>query len=280
MKNNNKIVPIDTSTKQRAIYNYTKETSDFTTGEIIARDELQISKEDKKENFIKVYIDNLYFMATNLNNSEKTVLFFIIGNMNYKNVITISTELRKLIEIKAKISRTTIFTAINGLRDKEVLLSPTTDEAREEYSIFSKNSYVLNPNVIGKGSIKDLKKLRQTIVTDFDFEKLEAKQEVKRQVEYKGLEDLENGNNEVESINKSYDKNINERKIDIKLKDTNNKDYDIATLNNDSDLSDKDKAKFLELQLKLQNSRNKAKELEIEEKKIELEIMKLKQNQN
>jgi hypothetical protein len=38
--------------------------------------------------------------------------------MNYKNVITISTELRKLIEIKAGISRTTIFTAIKGLQEK------------------------------------------------------------------------------------------------------------------------------------------------------------------
>jgi predicted transcriptional regulator len=177
----NQIVPIDTSTKQRAIYNYTKETTDFTTGEIISKDELKISKEDKKENFIKIFIDNLYFMATNLNNSEKTILFFIIANMNYKNVITISAELRKLIEKKSGISRSTIFTAINGLKEKNVLLTPLSDEAKEEYSIYSKNSYVLNPNVIGKGSIKDLKKLRQTVVTDFDFDKLEATQEVIRQ---------------------------------------------------------------------------------------------------
>jgi hypothetical protein len=267
---NNKIVAIDTGSKQRAIYNYTKETTDFTTGEIISRDELKISKEDKKENFIKVYIDNLYFMATNLNNSEKTVLFFIIANMNYKNVITISTELRKLIEIKAQISRTTIFTAITGLREKEVLLTPNSDEAREE------NSFVLNPNVIGKGSIKDLKKLRQTVVTDFDFDKLEATQEVIRQVEYEGLEDVKNGKDNIKSIDKTYDEEKNERKISVKV--AANKDYEIVTLNqksNDNDLPEEDKI----LELQLQNSKNRAKELEIEEKKIDLEIMKMRLGQ-
>jgi hypothetical protein len=273
---NNKIVAIDTGSKQRAIYNYTKETTDFTTGEIISRDELKISKEDKKENFIKVYIDNLYFMATNLNNSEKTVLFFIIANMNYKNVITISTELRKLIEIKAQISRTTIFTAITGLREKEVLLTPNSDEAREEYNIYSKNSFVLNPNVIGKGSIKDLKKLRQTVVTDFDFDKLEATQEVIRQVEYEGLEDVKNGKDNIKSIDKTYDEEKNERKISVKV--AANKDYEIVTLNqksNDNDLPEEDKI----LELQLQNSKNRAKELEIEEKKIDLEIMKMRLGQ-
>lgn len=269
----NKIVPIDTSTKQRAIYNYTKETTNFTTGEIISKDELKISKEDKKENFIKIFIDNLYFMATNLNNSEKTILFFIIANMNYKNVITISTELRKLIEKKAGISRTTIFTAISGLKEKNVLLTPLSDEARDEYNIFSKNSYVLNPNVIGKGSIKDLKKLRQTVVTDFDFDKLEATQEVIRQVEYDGLDDVKNGKTEIEDIKKSYDEAKNERKVSVKVKD---KDYEIVTLNNDENsLSDEDKI----LELQLQNAKNRAKELENESKKLDLEIMKMKQQQ-
>jgi hypothetical protein len=193
--------------------------------------------------------------------------------MNYKNVITISTELRKLIEIKAGISRTTIFTAIKGLQEKEVLLSPNSDEAREEYNIYSKNSFVLNPNVIGKGSIKDLKKLRQTVVTDFDFDKLEATQEVVRQVEYDGLEDVKNGKNSIESIDKSYDDIKKERKIDVKVAAAN--DYEIVTLNekkNDNDLSDEDKI----LELQLQNAKNRAKELEIEEKKLDLEMEKMR----
>lgn len=103
----------------------------------------------KKENFIKVYNENLYFMATVLSNSEKIVLFFIMAHMNYQNVITISTELRLLIEKKAGISRTTIFTALKGLKEKNVLLIPG-DELREELNIYSKNSFIINPKLMDR----------------------------------------------------------------------------------------------------------------------------------
>ena len=293
------ITQIDNTEKQRAIFKHTKETIDFTTGEIISKDELKISKEEKRENFIKVYIENLYFMATSLNNSEKTILFFIMANMNYQNVITISTELRQLIEKKAGISRTTIFTALNGLKDKNVLIAPVEDEIKEEYNIYSKNSYILNPNVIGKGSIKDLKKLRQTVITNFDFDKLEATQEVIRQVEYDGFEevkqDMLNGKSEIVGINQSYDEENNMQRTDIKIADVeeeNHGDYSIVTLNEvpEKDVEqenniiafeiEQNRLKKAELDLRLLEAQNKKTELEIENKKLDIELKKLEKKEN
>ncbi len=295
----NQITQIDNTEKQRAIFKHTKETIDFTTGEVISKDELKISKEEKKENFIKVYIENLYFMATSLTNSEKTILFFIMANMNYQNVITISTELRQLIEKKAGISRTTIFTALNGLKDKNVLIAPVEDEIKEEYNIYSKNSFILNPNVIGKGSIKDLKKLRQTVITNFDFDKLEATQEVIRQVEYDGFEEVKqevlNGKSEIVGINQSYDEKNNIQRTDIKIADVeeeNHGDYSIVTLNEvpEKDIEqenniiafeiEQNRLKKAELDLRLLEAQNKKTELEIENKKLDIELKKLEKKEN
>lgn len=294
----NSIKQIDNSEKQKAVFKHTKETIDFTTGEVIAQNEYKISKEEKKENFIKVYIDNLYFMVTSLNNSEKTVLFFIMANMNYQNVVTISTELRQLIEKKASISRTTIFTALNGLKEKNVLIVPgDDDELKEEFNIYSKNSFILNPNVIGKGSLKDLKKLRQTVVTNFDFEKLEATQEIIREVEYDGFEEVKqgmlNGKSEISQIKQSFDEKNNIKKTDITICDKeeeNHGDYSIVTLEPNTQKEDKDleqenniiafeieqnKIKSKELELRLLEAQNRKTELEIENKKLDLELKKI-----
>lgn len=48
----------------------------------------------------------------------------------------------------------------------------------------------MNPQIIGKGSFKDLKKLRQTVVKTFDFDNLEFKQEISVESEYEGFEQV------------------------------------------------------------------------------------------
>ena len=306
MENNiNQIVQIDNTDKQKSVYNHTKETIDFMTGEIVSQEQLHISKETKKDNFIKIFIENLCFLASSLNNSEKTILFYIMANMNYQNVIHISSDLRKLIEKKASISRTTIFTALNGLKEKNVLIVPVDDKIKEEYNIYSKNSFILNPNVIGKGSFNDLKKLRQTVITNFDFDKLEATQEVIRQIKDDDFEevkqDIINGKSEIKHISQSYDEKNNIQKTDIMIadKEENKGDYSIITVNpikeneqekniieyeKDQQETRREKMQFdLEMKnaaIREQEALNRAKELSIEDKKLEIELLKLKGKEN
>lgn len=83
-------------------------------------------------------------MATSLSNIELTVLFCIMANMNKHNVINISSELRLLIEKKAGVSKASIYKALNGLKEKKVLIYPIDEALREKYNIYSKNSFIVN----------------------------------------------------------------------------------------------------------------------------------------
>ena len=284
---NDKIVQIDDSSKQRAVYSLEQQRVNHETGEILEDNKIRVAKETKKENFIKLYVENLYFMSTELTSHEKTVMFFLLMSMGYKNVVTISSDLRKAIIETSKLSRMTIHRAIKGLKEKDLLMTPTEsikelfkqDNDLSVFMSFTKNTYIINPNIIGKGKLEDLKKMRQVVTTEYDFEKLEATKEIIKEVEYKGLETVKNGNTEIVDIKKNENEKLHQKTLDITLKDKkSNNDYEIVTLNekkNDNDLSDEDKI----LELQLQNARNRAKELEIEEKKLNLEIEKMRLSQ-
>ncbi|EID5127979.1 hypothetical protein LB689_001877, partial [Campylobacter coli] len=85
--------------------------------------------------------------------------------------------------------KSSVYRAIKELEDKNVIFK-ITKEQQEEYDIISPNSYIMNPQIIGKGSFKDLKKLRQTTIKEFDFEKLEMIQKVEVESEYEGLDEV------------------------------------------------------------------------------------------
>ncbi|ELU5093585.1 hypothetical protein SB881_001914, partial [Campylobacter upsaliensis] len=102
------------------------------------------------------------------------------------------------------------------LEDKNVIFK-ITKEQQEEYDIISPNSYIMNPQIIGKGSFKDLKKLRQTTIKEFDFEKLEMIQKVEVESEYEGLEEVKENpeNYYIEDIKQISSPNAIENQIII-----------------------------------------------------------------
>ncbi|XTO84312.1 hypothetical protein RZU89_10270 (plasmid) [Campylobacter coli] len=50
------------------------------------------------------------------------------------------------------------------MQEKKIVLKLDTDDLKKAYDVFAKNAFLINPNVIGKGSFRDLRNLRQTIV--------------------------------------------------------------------------------------------------------------------
>ncbi len=80
---------------------------------------------------------------------------------------------------------------MNELEKKNVILK-ITKEQREEFGVLGAKSFIINPNIIGKGSFRDLKELRQTITRTFDFDKLEMKQETQVEAKYKGIDEILN----------------------------------------------------------------------------------------
>ncbi|EMC8631849.1 hypothetical protein VMW97_001695 [Campylobacter fetus] len=207
------------------VYTIEKTNVDHETGEIKTQNNIIVSQAKKKDDFIKMFVLNLEFIATELENSEKTVLFLMIANMNFKNIINIGTDIRNEIIQKSKMHRNTVSKAISALEEKGVILKLSTDELRERFDICSKNSYLINPDIIGKGSFRDLKTLRQTVVTDFDFETLQIRKEKVIEAKYDDFETIKNtpDNYEITSFEHkiSEDKKIQDVDIIIEKKDNN-----------------------------------------------------------
>jgi hypothetical protein len=165
------------------LYGFEKTSLDYT-GEIKEKNNITVTQTKRKDDFLKLFVFNLDFISTNLENSEKTVLFLIISNMNFKNIVNINSDLRAEIVHKSKIHRNTISKAISSLVEKNIIYKLDSDELREKYDVYAKNSYLVNPDLIGEGSFRDLKNLKQTVITNFDFETLQMKKQITRETKY------------------------------------------------------------------------------------------------
>ncbi len=152
--------------------------------DFFVEEEILITQMKNKDELFKLFVLSLEFSGVELENSEKTVLFLIISNMNFKNIINISIDFRSEIIYKSKLHRNTVSKAIISLEDKNIISRLNSDELRKEYDVFSKNAYLVNSDVIGRGIFRDLKNLRQTVVIDYDFETLQMKKKVVREAKY------------------------------------------------------------------------------------------------
>jgi|GEM_PF-4058871 len=131
-------------------------------------------------------------------------------------------------------------------------------ELKQKFQSFVGDSYYVNPNIIGKGSFRDIKKLRQTIVTDFDFENNKVTKSSSIDTTYKDGEDLlDNAEKyKVDNIEIIDDTNVNERTANIivseKQEETqNSKEKESKSDNINYELA---QIEFEEAQLKLRKA--------------------------
>ena len=176
-------------------------------------------------------------------------------------------------------SKASFYRSFARLKELKIFLPIEKQEHLDALNLYGKNYFLINPNLIGKGSFRDIKKIRQMTVKVFDFDKLEMKQDISTDYVYDGFDNvLKNPDKyKIESINeiksnnrtetefviaeKNEDENIKNEVVydkddEIKLK----KDYELAIM------KEKNKEKELD---------NAKKELEIREKELENEKMKL-----
>ncbi|ELM5134774.1 hypothetical protein Q3B19_001150, partial [Campylobacter coli] len=141
----------------------------------------------------------------------------LMSNMNYKNIVNVNLDLRSEIIHKSKLHRNTVSRAINSLQEKKIVLKLDTDDLKKAYDVFAKNAFLINPNVIGKGSFRDLRNLRQTIVQNFNADRFEMTKEVFTEVEYKGLQEIKNNKEDYEIKAIQQTQNNNEKNTEIFL---------------------------------------------------------------
>lgn len=175
--------------KEYTVYTEKVLTKDDKTGEVLKDTTVVITKAKKRDNFIKIFVDNIDFLGAGLNNAERQVLVGFLAKVDYQNVVYVHSELRKEICIKYNISPSTISNGIKGLVQKGVLLE-LTDGLKEKMDIHMNNGYLINPDIAGKGSFNELQKLRQEIYIDYDFEKLEIKKSYTAKSQYEGFDEI------------------------------------------------------------------------------------------
>ncbi|XER92939.1 hypothetical protein V6660_00240 (plasmid) [Campylobacter fetus] len=181
----------DIEKTSQKLYNKVEEKVDNVTGEVITTVNSFLQKVNTKDDFIKLFTENISFLVSDLSGSALKVLLLIIRNINYQNIFQYNSEFVNYFESKKILGKSSVYNAMNELEKKNVILK-ITKEQREEFGVLGAKSFIINPNIIGKGSFRDLKELRQTITRTFDFDKLEMKQETQVEAKYKGIDEILN----------------------------------------------------------------------------------------
>ncbi|EAI8707992.1 hypothetical protein IDD66_001399 [Campylobacter jejuni] len=202
------------------LYSKVEERVDNITGEVTTIVSSFLQKEKTKDDFIKLFVENINYLTDNLSNSALRVVLMMFKNLNYQNIFHYNSDFVSYFTNKKILGKSSVYRAIKELEDKNVIFK-ITKEQQEEYDIISPNSYIMNPQIIGKGSFKDLKKLRQTTIKEFDFEKLEMIQKVEVESEYEGLDEVKENpeNYYIEDIKQISYPNTIENQIIISKKE-------------------------------------------------------------
>ena len=220
--------------------------------------------------------------------------------MNWVNVIKIDSTFKKNAMLTCEVSRSSVTRAIDGLIEKNVLKKLTKDEYQSLgesikgalfSNIFTGEDYLINPQIVGKGSFRDIRKIRQTIVQDFDFDTMEMKKQVTQEAKYDGFDEIKDNTDkhEIKKITQNISENgkiiTNEIVIGKKDEFTDDNDDEIINVEPTENKSIINKQKQLELNFEqgsndikqqMNYTGDHIKELELENKRLKLESEKLR----
>ncbi|EJP2870367.1 hypothetical protein NTM01_001640, partial [Campylobacter jejuni] len=142
-----------------------------------------------REQFVKFFAENL-FVLNNLSGNEMKFFINCLSFMNYQNTIIINSDFRKDLSKLLDISLPAISNHLKTLIEKEILIHLNPKELNESEKQYFKltdrqtKMYLINPKVVGKGSFRDLKEMRQILIRRFNFDDLRFEQEIIDEREY------------------------------------------------------------------------------------------------
>lgn len=283
----------DSAKKSSTLINTERIAVDYQTGEVVYKEALKVTKEKNKEKFIKIFIDNLDYIIEALKPIEKSIFFVLMHQMNYHNVVILNSTTRKTTQKALNLSQSAVSKGINALIDKKVLIKIEETKAKEfNVPYFTDKEYLVNPQLIGSGSFKDLSRIRHIVTTTYDFNKLETTKEIEASYVYSEFDEVskELENHEVKQITKQISPDKKNTSTEILLGEKNSNDViDIETSaaianSEKSDLEQQNEN--LEIELRIKEAENESKRLDIEYKRLEnakldkeIELMKLKKSE-
>lgn len=186
------IVNLEASRKNVArIYEHTRDYVDAKTGEVVSNVHTFLKKSQTQDEFVKLFIENIAFVNENLTDAEIRILLHAVRNLNYVNSFRFDNNFIGYFTSNKILAKSTIYKHFKGLVEKNIFLQATS-ELKKQFDLYGDDVYFINPDIVGRGSFRELKELRRTIIQTFDFDKLEMKQEVVNETKYNGYEDIVN----------------------------------------------------------------------------------------
>ena len=110
---------------------------------------------EKEPDFVKLYLNDIVRLY-DLPKSTGNILFEMIRDMSYDNLVSLGSYKRAIIAERLGIAKGTISNALTKFVEEGFL------------SKVSSTEFVVNPEIVGKGKWKDIKELRLTMVYNQD----------------------------------------------------------------------------------------------------------------
>lgn len=175
--------------KETVLFHKENTVTNLLTGEVSEVGRTLIKRAKSRDNFIKLFVENIDFLVR-LDSQEKTLFFYMLVRVDYNNIVSFDSSLKHSLISKKVMGRTSMYKALQGLLDKKVIYEIDEKLSEEITNIGMKDCYLLNPNLVGRGSWNELKKLRHTITRETDFTSFELKQRVEIEAAYEGLDEV------------------------------------------------------------------------------------------
>ena len=141
------------------------------SGEILVNQRTEVSQFESEPPYVKIYLQDIARL-NGLNPSEQKLINELVFNMGYNNVVPSYKPVKEIIANKLGVSYETIDKAIKTLHKKGVLIRK------------ARGMYIMDPNLFGRGSWKDIKKIRMVIEYDENGKKT-INTEVSKQLDLK-----------------------------------------------------------------------------------------------
>ena len=136
--------------KEKIYVREVNEIKNIDTGEIIQSSRTEISSFEKEPPYVKVYLEDIGKL-NGLNPAEQKLINELVFNMGYNNIVPAYKPIKQAIANKLELSYNTVNEAVKSLHKKGILI-------RKE-----RGFYIMDPNIFGRGSWKDVKNIRMTI---------------------------------------------------------------------------------------------------------------------
>jgi biotin operon repressor len=129
--------------------------SEENTGEVIKTARTEIAMFESEPAYVKLYLNDLCRM-NGLNNSQQKILNALVKNMGYNNVLPSYKPVKEMIAESLGMPYNTLNEGIKELHKKGIIIRK------------ARGFYIMDPNLFGRGSWNDVKKIRMVIEYNAD----------------------------------------------------------------------------------------------------------------